>query len=77
MDGAHARGEAKLVDFGLAAMDETLNDEVLADQPGHAVGGSRQPLDDGRLYYVMEVLKGRELADVMKDNPAMTPTERR
>ncbi|MDY0166309.1 MAG: serine/threonine-protein kinase [Thermoguttaceae bacterium] len=28
-----SRGQAKLVDFGLAAMDETLSDEALADLP--------------------------------------------
>ncbi len=28
-----SRGQAKLVDFGLAAVDETLSDEVLADLP--------------------------------------------
>ena len=28
-----SRGEAKLVDFGLAAVDETLSDELLADMP--------------------------------------------
>ena len=28
-----SRGQAKLVDFGLAAMDETLTDDVLADLP--------------------------------------------